>query len=104
MLIAFGVLAVSVAVLIVLNVVSGAVVSGYRDIGVYKTIGFTPRQVVRVYVATMAVPAVAGTAAGLPIGAVAGRPLMDKAFSSLGEQPGISPLVLVGCLLGVPLL
>ena len=52
--------------LIVLNVVSGAVVSGYRDIGVYKTIGFTPRQVVRVYVATMAVPAVVGTVIGMP--------------------------------------
>ena len=103
-LLAFGFLAVSVAVLIVLNVVSGAVVSGFKDIGVYKTIGFTPRQVVRVYVATMAVPAIAGTVIGVPIGALAGQPLMGKAFSPLGGQPGISLPVIVGCLLGVPLL
>jgi putative ABC transport system permease protein len=104
MLIAFGVLAVSVAVLIVLNVVSGAVVAGYRDIGVYKTIGFTPRQVVRVYVATMAVPAILGTVVGLPIGIVLGQPFLTKAFHSLGGQPQISPLVDVACLVGVPLL
>ncbi|MEY9857306.1 putative ABC transport system permease protein [Catenulispora sp. GAS73] len=104
MLIAFGVLAVAVAVLIVLNVVSGAVVSGYRDIGIYKTIGFTPRQVVRVYVATMAVPAVVGTVIGLPIGLVVGSPLLNKAFNGLGGQQQISPLVDVVCLLGVPLL
>ncbi|WP_194891090.1 ABC transporter permease [Catenulispora pinisilvae] len=103
MLIAFGVLAVSVAVLIVLNVVSGAVVSGYKDIGVYKTIGFTPRQVVRVYVATMAVPAVVGTVIGLPIGVVVGEPLMNKAFNALGGTRQISPLVMLGCLIGVPL-
>lgn len=104
MLIAFGVLAVSVAVLIVLNVVSGAVVSGYRDIGVYKTIGFTPRQVVRIYVSTMAVPAVAGTVAGVPVGLAIGFPLLNKAFNGLGGQQQISPLVDVICLIGVPLL
>jgi putative ABC transport system permease protein len=104
MLIAFGVLAVAVAVLIVLNVVSGAVVSGYRDIGVYKTIGFTPRQVARVYVATMAVPAVIGTVIGIPIGNLLAQPLLLKAFFTLGEIPMISPLTNVVCLLGVPLL
>lgn len=102
MMFAFGVLAVSVAVLIVLNVVGGAVVSGYKDIGIYKTIGFTPRQVVRVYVATMAVPAIAGTVVGLPLGIVVGQPMMDKAFGSLGGQAQISPLVDVACLVGVP--
>ncbi|WP_370363807.1 FtsX-like permease family protein [Catenulispora sp. GP43] len=103
-LIAFGVLAVSVAVLIVLNVVSGAVVSGYKDIGVYKTIGFTPRQVVSVYVATMAVPAIAGTVIGVPLGAVAAQPLLAAAFSSLGGQPQVGLLTIAGCLVGVPLL
>jgi putative ABC transport system permease protein len=103
MMIAFGVLAVSVAVLIVLNVVSGAVVSGYRDIGVFKTIGFTPRQVVRVYVATMAVPAVIGTVVGVPLGNVVAAPLLEKAFMSLGGAPMVSLLTNAVCLLGVPL-
>jgi putative ABC transport system permease protein len=104
LLITFGVLAVSVAVLIVLNVVSGAVVSGYKDIGIYKTIGFTPRQVVRVYVSTMAVPAIVGTVVGIPFGVVIGQPLLNKAFNALGGQQQISPLVDVACLLGMPLL
>ncbi|NUR61879.1 MAG: FtsX-like permease family protein [Catenulispora sp.] len=103
MLIAFGVLALAVSVLIVLNVVGGAVVAGHRDIGVYKTIGFTPRQVVNVFVATMAVPAVAGTVIGIPVGNLVGQPLLDKAFDSLGGQQGISPLADVACLILVPL-
>jgi putative ABC transport system permease protein len=102
--IAFGVLAIVVALLIVLNVVSGAVVSGYKDIGVYKTIGFTPRQVVRIYVSTMAVPAVIGTMIGVPLGNLLGAPLLAKAFSALGSSPMISPLMDAVCLLGVPLL
>lgn len=102
-MIAFGVLAVAVAVLIVLNVVSGAVVSGYRDIGVYKTVGFTPRQVVRIYVSTMAVPAVLGTLAGIPLGNLIAAPLLAKAFLSFGGTPIISPLMDLVCLLGVPL-
>ena len=34
------------SVLIVINVVSAAVVAGYRRIGILKSIGFTPGQVV----------------------------------------------------------
>ncbi len=45
----FGVLGLIVGVVIVGNVVSGAVVSGFRHIGILKALGFTPRQVVAVY-------------------------------------------------------
>ena len=41
-LVAFGVIGLVMSVLIVANVVSGAVVSGYRRIGILKSIGFTP--------------------------------------------------------------
>jgi putative ABC transport system permease protein len=44
-LLVFGVLGLVAAVLIIGNVVSGAVVSGYRHIGVLKALGFTPAQV-----------------------------------------------------------
>ena len=40
--VAFGVIGLAMSVLIVANVVSGAVVAGYRRIGVLKSIGFTP--------------------------------------------------------------
>ena len=45
-LVAFGVIGLVMSVLIVTNVVSGAVVPGYRRIGILKSIGFTPGQVV----------------------------------------------------------
>ncbi|OKI07851.1 hypothetical protein AMK13_12070 [Streptomyces sp. CB02056] len=79
----FGVLGLVVAALIVGNVVSGAVVSGYRHIGVLKAIGFTPRQVVTVYLTMVSVPAVAGTVLGTAAGWVAAHPILQSAFSGI---------------------
>jgi putative ABC transport system permease protein len=42
---AFAVIALVLAVLIVANVVTAAVIAGYRRIGTLKTIGFTAAQV-----------------------------------------------------------
>src|SRR5262249_16163932 len=64
----FGVLSLAVSALITVNVVSGAVVSGYRHIGVLKAIGFTPNQVVVVYLAMVSVPAIAGSVLGAVFG------------------------------------
>ncbi|MFC9971631.1 FtsX-like permease family protein [Spirillospora sp. NPDC127200] len=64
----FGVLGLVTAILIIANVVSGAVVSGLRHIGVLKALGFTPGQVTAVYVTMVAVPAVAGCLAGVAAG------------------------------------
>ncbi|TYB46636.1 ABC transporter permease [Actinomadura chibensis] len=64
----FGILALTVSAFIIGNVVSGAVVSGFRHIGVMKALGFTPGQVTSVYVVMVAVPAVLGCAAGLVAG------------------------------------
>ncbi len=80
----FGVLGLLVAVLIVGNVVSGAVVSGFRHIGVLKAIGFTPRQVVAVYLLMVSVPAVAGAVPGAVIGALGGQSLISEAFRGFG--------------------
>jgi putative ABC transport system permease protein len=83
-LVVFGLLGLLVAVLVVANVVSGAVVSGYRHIGVLKALGFTPAQVVAVYLTMVSVPAVAGSALGTVGGEVAARPLLSNAFLGLG--------------------
>ncbi|MFI1990423.1 FtsX-like permease family protein [Actinoplanes sp. NPDC020271] len=80
----FGVLGLLVAVLIVGNVVSGAVVSGFRHIGVLKAIGFTPRQVVAVYLLMVSVPAVAGAVPGAVLGALGGQALIGEAFRGFG--------------------
>ena len=53
-LLAFGILGIVMSVLIVANVVGGAVVSGYRRIGILKSIGFTPVQVAAAYAAQVA--------------------------------------------------
>ncbi|MET9178666.1 FtsX-like permease family protein [Kitasatospora aureofaciens] len=103
----FGVLGLVVAALIVGNVVSGAVISGYRHIGVLKSIGFTPRQVVTVYLTMVSVPAVVGTVLGTAAGWVAAGPILQTAFSGIStgtaviEPAGWLP---VATLVSVPLL
>ncbi|WP_030392608.1 FtsX-like permease family protein [Kitasatospora purpeofusca] len=76
----FGVLGLIVSVLIVGNVVSGAVVSGFRHIGVLKALGFTPNQVTAVYLVMVTVPAVIGSALGSVIGGLVGKKLVHQAF------------------------
>jgi putative ABC transport system permease protein len=66
--VAFALLGLALAVLIVAAVVSGAVLAGYHRIGVLKSIGFTPAQVATAYLAQLAIPAVAGCAAGTALG------------------------------------
>lgn len=104
----FGALGLLVSVLIVGNVVSGAVVSGYRHIGVLKALGFTPNQVVAVYLTMLSVPAVVGCVLGTLAGNALAGPILKVAFTgidvgraSVGE---ISPWVSVACLAGMPAL
>jgi putative ABC transport system permease protein len=83
-LVAFGLIGIVMSVLIVANVVSGAVVSGYRRIGVLKSIGFTPGQVAAAYAGQVAVPAVAGCLAGVALGNALAVPLLAKAATVYG--------------------
>jgi putative ABC transport system permease protein len=83
-LVAFGLIGIVMSVLIVANVVSGAVVSGYRRIGVLKSIGFTPGQVAAAYAGQVTVPAVAGCVAGVALGNALAVPLLAKAATVYG--------------------
>lgn len=83
-LFAFGVIGMVMSVLIVTNVVSGAVVAGYRRIGILKTIGFTPGQVVAAYTGQVTVPAVAGCLGGVLLGNLAAVPLLAQTASAYG--------------------
>jgi putative ABC transport system permease protein len=74
-IIAFGVMALVISVLIVVNVVGGAVAAGTTRIGVLKSVGFTPAQVVAAYVLLVAVPAVTGVIAGVVCGNLLAAPL-----------------------------
>ncbi|MFI2760538.1 FtsX-like permease family protein [Streptomyces echinatus] len=107
-LMAFGVLGILVAVLIVANVVSGAVVSGFRHIGILKALGFTPGQVLGVYLTMISVPAVLGCALGTYAGNLLAEPFLRFAFSGpasgvLHGSLGIAPWVNLLALLGMPL-
>ncbi|MEU6707612.1 ABC transporter permease [Streptomyces wuyuanensis] len=106
-LLGFGVLGLAVAVLIVANVVSGAVVAGFRAIGILKSVGFTPRQVVAVHLTAVLVPAAAGSLLGTAVGSVALGPLVDTVFFGVGAQNlsvSVGTWVLVAPLLGMPAL
>lgn len=76
-IVAFGVIALVMSVLIVVNVISGAVVSGTRRIGVLKSLGFTPGNVVAAYALRVAIPATAGCAAGALLSEAASVPLLN---------------------------
>jgi putative ABC transport system permease protein len=82
--IAFGVIGLVLSVLIVANVVSGAVVAGYSRIGILKSIGFTPGQIVAAYTSQGLVPAAFGCLAGVVAGNGLVRPLLAKAAISYG--------------------
>jgi putative ABC transport system permease protein len=75
-IIAFGVIALVISVLIVVNVISGAVTAGTTRIGVLKSIGFTPLQVVACYVLLVAAPALAGCTAGAAFGNLLAIPML----------------------------
>jgi putative ABC transport system permease protein len=106
-LMAFGILGIAVAVLIIGNVVSGAVISGFRHIGVLKALGFTPGQVVAVYLTMISVPAVLGCALGTVLGNVLARPFFGFVFTGpdagvFHDDVSVAPWVNAVALLGVP--
>ena len=102
-LVAFGVLGLAVAVLIVANVISGAVVSGVRHIGMLKALGFTPTQVMSVYLAMVSIPAVIGCGLGVVTGNLLAEPLLTNSFKGFGPGSiGVAGWVNVVVLLGMP--
>lgn len=104
-LMVFGWLGLAVAVLIVANVVSGAVVAGFKHIGVLKALGFTPTQVMTVYLGMVSIPAVIGCAGGVVLGNVLATSLLTRAFENYGAGGTGAPIwVDVVALLGVPAL
>ena len=83
-LIAFGLLGVLMSLLIVGNVVAGAVGAGTRRIAVLKALGFTPAQVVRAYMGQALIPATVGAL----VGAVAGNALAAPVLSTTAQLYG----------------
>lgn len=78
-IVAFGVLALATAVLIITNVVGGAVGAALFKIGVLKALGATPGQVVRAYALIALLPAAVGVILGAVLGNVIASPLLHNA-------------------------
>ena len=70
--------------LIVANVVRGAVIAGYHRIGILKSIGFTPVQVIAAYTGQVSVPAVLGCLGGVALGNLLAVPLLHKTADVYG--------------------
>ncbi|MDT7797651.1 MAG: putative transport system permease protein [Actinomycetota bacterium] len=75
---AFGVLGLVMSVLVVGNVVAGAVGAGTRRIGVLKALGFTPGQVVRAYIGQALIPAGVGIVLGVAAGNTLAVPVLHE--------------------------
>ena len=91
--IAFALIGLVMAVLIVGNVVSGAVVAQYQRIGVLKSIGLTPAQVVAVYLSRIGWPALAGCLAGVVAGNLLAIPVLQRVGRRLRCRRPAGPVV-----------
>jgi putative ABC transport system permease protein len=106
-LLAFSAFALVASALIIANLVGGAVIAGTREIGIMKSVGFTPAQVVATFAGQMLVPAGVGCSAGLPAGVLLSQPFLDDtahAFGlprTFGFAPGVDALGLGTILLVV---
>ncbi|WP_203024859.1 ABC transporter permease [Frankia sp. AgW1.1] len=91
-LIGFGILGLFMSVLIISIVVSGAVASGIRRIGILKSLGFTPSQVARAYTAQAMIPATLGLVLGTVFGNLLAVPILGGATKQLGAASATIPL------------
>ncbi|WP_427923975.1 ABC transporter permease [Streptomyces sp. cg40] len=83
-LVAFGVLGLVMSVLIVGNVVAGAVATGTRRIGVLKAVGCTPGQIVRACAGQALIPAAVGAALGTVAGHLLATPVLSDTADAYG--------------------
>ncbi len=94
-LVAFSVFALAATAAIVANLVTGIVISAYREIGIMKAVGFTPTQVIGVFVLQILVPTATASVIGIPAAMVLSQPLLASNSQALGlaYQPTYSPLL-----------
>jgi putative ABC transport system permease protein len=88
---AFALIGLVLAVLIVASLVSGAVVAGYRRIGVLKSIGFTPLQVAAAYLTQIGAATLAGVVAGTVLGNLWAAPTLNMAAGLFKWASSTSP-------------
>lgn len=104
---AFSVFALLATIAIVATLVTGIVVSAYREIGIMKAIGFTPVGVMGVFALQIIIPALVACLLGIPAGTLLSQPLLANSSHALGlayvpsYSIGLDLLLLAGGLLVV---
>ena len=83
-ILAFALIGLVMAVLIVGNVISGAVVAQYQRIGVLKSLGLTPAQVVAVYLNRVTWPALTGCVIGAAVGGLLSLSVLHQSAGAYG--------------------
>src|ERR1700674_1228712 len=81
---AFSVFALAATIAIVATLVTGIVLSAYREIGIMKAVGFTPAGVVGVFALQVFIPALAACLVGIPAGTLLSQPLLANSSHALG--------------------
>jgi putative ABC transport system permease protein len=101
--VAFAVLGLVMSMLVVANVVTGAVVAGFRTIGVLKSVGFTPAQVIGVYIGQVLGAAGLGALLGVALGNLVAAPVLRQAQQAydVPAAPGLPVWVWVVAALAV---
>jgi putative ABC transport system permease protein len=84
LLLAFGIVSLVAAGVIVVNLVMGQVLAQQRDLGILKAVGFTPLQLVRTLVLEYTLLGLMGGVLGLTLVALAAPPLLARLASSVG--------------------
>ncbi|MCZ7438111.1 ABC transporter permease [Micromonospora sp. WMMC241] len=88
-LVAFALLGIVMAVLVVGTVVAGTVGAATRRIGILKALGCTPAGVVRAYVAQALLPATVGALAGAVAGNVIALPVLAETEQLYGSANAV---------------
>ncbi|MFI8768970.1 ABC transporter permease [Streptomyces sp. NPDC053792] len=89
---AFALLGLGMSVLVIGIVVSGAVSAATRRIGILKSLGLTPYQVGRAYVAQALIPGFVGAVLGVALGNLLAVPLMAEVAETYGTTETLIPL------------
>ena len=89
-LLAFAVFALLAAAFTIANVVTGIVLTGYRDIAVMKAVGFTPLQIVAILVGQMLLPVALGALGGVIVGTLGSQRIVEQTAASFGLPTGVS--------------
>jgi len=83
-LLAFSIFGLLAAAFLIANAVSGIVLASYRQIGIMKAVGYTPRGVTAILLGEILLPAAVATGAGVGAGTVASLPILGQTAGSFG--------------------